>query len=61
MSRDIEELVRKHRVENEYRVAEAMASGIVAAWRGLEQVAARVRTWVAPRGAQVRKGTVAQS
>ena len=49
MSRDIEKLVRKYRVENEYYLAEAMATGIVAAWRGIESIASKARTWVTPR------------
>ena len=43
MSREIQELVRKHRVENEYALGEALASALVAAGEGISAFVARIR------------------
>jgi len=48
--RDIQEMVRRYRVEDEYYAAEAISAGIVAAVNGIAWAAAWLRNmWKAPR------------
>lgn len=49
MSRDLELIAKRHRVENEYYVGEALASGLVATINGIGAVVARMRGLLAPR------------